>query len=56
MAIETYCVAVPNQGQAMRTIRMYAGAGRDAKLTPIRMLSSKEVSQMGLRPGQVKRG
>jgi hypothetical protein len=54
-AIESYYVAEPNQGQAMRAIRMFTGAGRDAKLTPVRMLSRKEIDQLGLRPGQVKR-
>jgi hypothetical protein len=56
LASESYYVAEQNQGRALRLIRLYAGAGRDAELTPIRSLSRKEIDQLGLKPGEVKRG
>ncbi len=52
--IESYYVAEPNQGAAMRAVRVHAGAGKDAELVLKRTLSRKEVAGLGLRPGQVK--
>ena len=54
LVVESYYVAEPNQGQAMRAVRAHAAADKDATLIARRSLSRKEIERLGLKPGQVK--
>lgn len=55
LVVESYYVAEADKGRALGAIRAHAGATKDAQLTPIRVLSRKEIVRLGLKPGQVKR-
>ena len=54
LVVESYYVAEPNQGRAMRAVRAHAAADKDASLIARRSLSRKEIERLGLKPGQVK--
>ena len=54
LMVESYYVAEPDEGRAMRAVRVHADAGRDAPLAARRALSRNEIDRLGLNPGQVK--
>jgi len=51
---DAYYVAEPDERRAMNAIRAHANVGKDAELTPRRSLSRREVTRLGLKPGQVR--
>ena len=54
MVVESYYVAEPDKGRAMRAVRAHAAADKDASLIARRCLSRKAIELLGLKPGQVR--
>lgn len=54
-AVELFEVAVKDPNAAVEKVRKVAGAGRDTDVETAVRLSLKEVTGLGLSPGEVRR-